>query len=128
MSAFGSNYQKNDLTDDIQHFFSEGGTLNEMFDVLNYVFEYGQNPFDKLKEENQELKKQLEDKNYFINKLQAIKDKLDKWDYENTMAKQEFIKYLKNKSEIVMRDAGYHQKICLEILSKYKEIVGDTNE
>ena len=40
---------------------------------------------------------------------------------------KEFIEYLKNESKEVIRDAGYHQKICLEILDKYKEIIGGDN-
>ena len=41
---------------------------------------------------------------------------------------KEFIKWLENESKEVIRDAGYHQRICLEILSKYKEIIGVKNE
>ena len=52
-----------------------------------------------LRKENQELKKQ----------------------------QKEFIKWLENESKEVIRDAGYHQRICLEILSKYKEIMGGDN-
>ena len=33
-------------------------------------------------------------------------------------------KKLESESKEVIRDAGYHQRICLEILSKYKEIIG----
>lgn len=47
---------------------------------------------EELQSENQQLKKQLEDKEDFINKLQATKDKLDKWNYESTMKQKEFIK------------------------------------
>ena len=53
-----------------------------------------------LRKENQELKKQ----------------------------QKEFIKWLENESKEVIRDAGYHQRICLEILSKYKEIIGGDNK
>ena len=60
MSSFGENYKKNDLLDDIQHYFSEGGTIEEMFDVLRYIFEYGKTPLDDLIQENQKLKKQIE--------------------------------------------------------------------
>ena len=49
-----------------------------------------------LRKENQELKKQ----------------------------QKEFIKWLENESKELIRDAGYHQRICLEILDKYKEIIG----
>ena len=31
----------------------------------------------------------------------------------------------KNESKELIRDAGYHQRICLDILEKYKEIIGD---
>ena len=107
MSSFGENYKKNNLLDDIQHFFSEGGTIEEMFDVLRYIFEYGKTPLDDLIKENQELKKQLEEK-------------------ENQQ--KEFIDWLTNESKELIRDAGYHQRICLDILSKYKEIIGGNNE
>ena len=53
-----------------------------------------------LRKENQELKKQ----------------------------QKEFIKWLENESKEVIRDAGYHQRICLEILDKYKEIMGGDNK
>jgi hypothetical protein len=41
---------------------------------------------------------------------------------------KEFIEWLRNESKELIRDAGYHQRICLEILSKYKEIIGIKNE
>lgn len=92
MSVFGENYQKNDLYDNIQIFFKDGGTIEEMFDVLKVIFEYGETPvdelkqqnqkykevinkaFEKLEKENQELKKQLGDcknrcKNHLNNQL-----------------------------------------------------------
>lgn len=53
-----------------------------------------------LRKENQELKKQ----------------------------QKEFIKWLESESKEVIRDAGYHQRICLEILDKYKEIMGGDNK
>lgn len=37
---------------------------------------------------------------------------------------KEFIEYLEKESKEVIRDAGYHQRICEDILEKYKEIVG----
>lgn len=59
---------------------------------------------DDLQQENQELKKQLEEK-------------------ENQQ--KEFIDWLESESKELIRDAGYHQRICLDILEKYKEIIGD---
>ena len=41
---------------------------------------------------------------------------------------KEFIEWLENESKNLIRDAGYHQRICLEILSKYKEIIGGDNK
>mgnify|MGYP000884718683 CR=1 FL=1 len=76
-------------------------------------------------EKLRQLKKQLEDKEDYINKLQATKDKLDKWDYENTMQQKEFIKYLEdmldNESDIfsVVR--------VKDALQKYKQIIGADN-
>ena len=58
---------------------------------------------DDLQQENQELKKQLEEK-------------------ENQQ--KEFIEWLEKESKELIRDAGYHQRICLDILEKYKEIIG----
>lgn len=60
MSSFGENYKKNDLLDDIQHYFSDGGTIEEMFDVLRYIFEYGKTPFDDLIQKNQKYKEVID--------------------------------------------------------------------
>ena len=63
---------------------------------------------DELKKENQELKKQL---------------------VETLLEQQkEFIEWLEKESKELIRDAGYHQRICLDILEKYKEIIGDKDE
>lgn len=62
---------------------------------------------DDLQQENQELKKQLEEK-------------------ENQQ--KEFIEWLEKESKELIRDAGYHQRICLDILEKYKEIIGGNND
>ena len=99
-----------------------------------------------LLKENQELKKQVEEKEDYINKLQATKDKLDKWDYENTIQQKEFIKYLEDKiysiepkgtsinynceydseEDYVMAMQEQSKLNTLkEILQKYKEIIGD---
>ena len=96
-----------------------------------------------LKEENQELKKQLEDKEDYINKLQATKDKLDKWDYENTMQQKEFINYLEDeknrlakKCSNIYEDSLGHTRLVNkdifdevnDILQKYKSIIGVSDE
>lgn len=93
MSSFGENYKKNDLLDDIQHYFSEGGTIEEMFDVLRYIFEYGKTPLDDLIQENQKLKKQIE---YLT--------------HENTSLSQ------------VINESEEFKKYKEEFLKKYKEL------
>lgn len=76
-------------------------------------------------EKLRQLKKQLEDKEDYINKLQATKDKLDKWDYENTMQQKEFIRYLKEKEkQFDMIGDPINSGACCGILNKYKEIIG----
>lgn len=93
--------------------------------------------------ENQELKNQLEDKDNFINKLQATKGKLNKWDYENTMKQQKFLKYLEdelkriNPSELTVRElvdseldnVGFTQYLTYkEVLQKYKKIMNGSEQ
>lgn len=72
--------------------------------------------------EKEQLKKQLEDKEDYINKLQATKDKLDKWDYENTMQQKEFINFLEDNYKET-QDIWY-----IKILQKYKSIIGVSDE
>lgn len=80
-------------------------------------------------EKLRQLKKQLEDKEDYINKLQATKDKLDKWDYENTMQQKEFIKYLEEKLNFYkINTQGYSMNLVEEILQKYKSIIGVSDE
>ena len=84
-----------------------------------------------LLKENQELKKQLEDKEDFIKKLQATKDRLDKYNYKITMQQQEFIKYLENEIKAckavsdLLFPSNKEMKVYKEILQKHKEIIGD---
>lgn len=85
-----------------------------------------------------ELKKQLEDKEDFIKKLQATKDRLDKYNYKITMQQQEFIKYLEDEKDRlasacsnIYEDGLGHTRLVNEdkfdevndILQKYKEII-----
>ncbi len=96
-----------------------------------------------LLKENQELKNQLEDKDNFINKLQATKGKLNKWDYENTMKQEKFLKYLEdelkriNPSELTVRElvdseldnVGFTQYLTYkEVLQKYKKIMNGSEQ
>lgn len=84
--------------------------------------------------EKEQLKKQLEDKEDYINKLQATKDKLDKWDYENAMQQKEFIKYMNSCIKELEKESPNKLQntinlgiidITKTILQKYKEIIGD---
>lgn len=96
---------------------------------------YGENArcIDLLIKENQKLKKQLEDKEDHINKLQATKDKLDKWDYENTMQQKEFINYLQEELNVEIQRESIgceitNKRYILEkILQKYKSIIGEND-
>lgn len=122
------------ILDLIQDSYKAGLCQSEFDNTMNLI------------EEIQELKKQLEDKCDFINKLQAVKNKLNKWDYENTMKQQKFIKYLedeieqntpnvrwKHYNEDYFNDYDVENPICIEIkptnkvlkevLQKYKKIV-----
>lgn len=112
MSSFGENYKKNDLLDDIQHYFSDGGTIEEMFDVLRYIFEYGKTPFNDLQQENQSLKKQLEEKE---NQQKKFIDYLE--DCINELKKENMNK-LENTLNLGVAD------VTKIILSKYKEVTG----
>ena len=80
--------------------------LCSQFNCINYAIKL-EKYTNKLQRENRELKKQLEEK-------------------ENQQ--KEFIEWLEKESKELIRDAGYHQRICLDILEKYKEIIGDKDE
>lgn len=77
--------------------------------------------------ENQELKEQLElyeNDVYYSSEL----DKKDKEIEKLKNQQKEYIEWLEKESKELIRDAGYHQRICLDILEKYKEIIGGKDE
>ena len=74
------------------------------------IFKY----IEGLEKENQELNKEND----------RLAAKLNK----NKILQNEFRKWLENESKELIRDAGYHQRICLDILEKYKEITGVKDE
>lgn len=82
---------------------------------------YGENArcIDLLIKENQELKKQLEERN--IEYFKGVYDTNNKYDTQQKV----FIKYLKDESKEIYRDGGLRQNIFRQILQKYKEIIGD---
>ena len=74
--------------------------------------------------ENQELKKKLDELQTLYNNM--FKCHCNRVQVETLLSQQkEFINYLESESKELIRDAGYHQRICLEILEKYKEIIGE---
>ena len=74
--------------------------------------------------EKQELKKKLDELQTLYNNM--FKCHCNRVQVETLLSQQkEFINYLESESKELIRDAGYHQRICLEILEKYKEIIGE---
>ena len=77
--------------------------------------------------EKQELKKKLDELQTLYNNM--FKCHCNRVQVETLLSQQkEFINYLESESKELIRDAGYHQRICLEILEKYKEIIGVRDE
>lgn len=88
------------------------------------------NKYEEFKQKYEELKDNPMYQN-FCSILDTKSQMLERMSKENQELKQqqkEFIEWLRNESKELIRDAGYHQRICLEILSKYKEIIGIKNE
>lgn len=59
------------------------------------------------------------------------KDKLDKWDYENTMQQKEFINYLEDlikKHEAAVETSKLLIDFYKGILQKYKSIIGENKD
>ena len=77
------------------------------------------NDIKRLTEENKQLKGSLQTHEILL------KENVE----ENQNLKQkEFIEWLTKESKEIIRDAGYHQRICEDILEKYKEIIGVKDE
>ena len=103
--------------------FEDYCTLRETFDPFEMFYE------------NQELKKQLEEKNnsqIFID-TQDMEERYAEGLYQDYLEEEnkkyknqqkEFIKYLEDESKEIYRDGVLRQNIYKEILSKYKEIIG----
>lgn len=88
------------------------------------------NKYEEFKQKYEELNETTMYQN-FCSILDTKSQMLERMSKENQELKQqqkEFIEWLRNESKELIRDAGYHQRICLEILSKYKEIIGIKNE
>lgn len=85
---------------------------------------YGENAkcIDLLIKENQKLKKQVEERN-----IEYFKGAYDTHDKYYTQQK-EFIEYLEHESKEIYRDGGLRQNIFKQVLQKYKEIIGVSDE
>ena len=94
--------------------------MNELEDILNYLETTSLEPHNDYTSEFSYKEQKVLFK--YIQKLQKENQELKN-------QQKEFIEWLENESKELIRDAGYHQRICLEILDKYKEIIGgDNNE
>ena len=104
--------------------FEDYCTLRKRFDPFEMFYE------------NQELKKQLEEKNkpqIFI-ETQDMEERYAEGLYQDYLEEEnkkyknqqkEFIKWLEDESKEIYRDGGLRQNIYKEVLKKYKEIIGD---
>ena len=108
--------------DMLQHVVDTNGVPSEVYDYLECTHRN-----TELLEENQELKEQLDELQTLYNNM--FKCQCNRVQVETLLSQQkEFINYLESESKELIRDAGYHQRICLEILEKYKEIIGGKHE
>lgn len=99
--------------------------------ITQEEFDDVQSAIKELLKENQVLKKQLE--NWYCNRTDCSARIKDSKQYDSLVQKiekqqKEFIEWLEKESKELIRDAGYHQRICLDILEKYKEVIGDKDE
>lgn len=134
----GQPYCKGYRCLDLDGLLKENQELKQKY--LNAVADYETTMAEKI-----ELEKQLEDKEDYINKLQAIKDKLNKWDKENAMQQKEFIKYLEDEIKLhendiqnfskdykvyflLINDLRVSKAKIEEILQKCKKIMGVSDE
>ena len=118
--------------------------MNELEDILNYLETTSLEPHDdytsefsykkqkilwsyikELQQENQELKKQLDELQTLYNNM--FKCHCNRVQVETLLEQQkEFIEYLKNKEkEFDMMGDAINSGACLGILREYKEIIGD---
>ena len=98
--------------------------IEEIYSLNRKLNEFEQNYIQAL-EENQELKKRLEE----CSKVNIADHKYASKCEDKVIVleaqQKEFIDWLENESKELIRDAGYHQRICIEIMEKYKEIIGE---
>ena len=84
---------------------------------------------EQLQQENQSLKKQLEEINKVIEKCGFVNIEQVMLNYCGLLTQQkEFIKWLEDESKEIYRDGGLRQNIFRQILQKYKSIIGVLDE
>ena len=84
---------------------------------------------EQLQQENQSLKKQLEEINKVIEKCGFVNIEQVMLNYCGLLTQQkEFIKWLEDESKEIYRDGGLRQNIFRQILQRYKSIIGDIND
>ena len=84
---------------------------------------------EQLQQENQSLKKQLEEINKMIEKCGFVNIEQVMLNYCGLLTQQkEFIKWLEDESKEIYRDGGLRQNIFRQILQRYKSIIGDIND
>ena len=97
--------------------------IDEEF-LIEYVVKRDK-AYNKLIDEVNRLKIEVSSKEEYISVyLKGCTDTKGKY----LSQQKEFIEWLENESKELIRDAGYYHKICLEILDKYKEIIGGDNK
>ena len=100
---------------------------NPMYKNFCSILDTKSQVLERTAKENQELKKKLDELQTLYNNM--FKCHCNRVQVETLLSQQkEFINYLESESKELIRDAGYHQRICLEILEKYKEIIGVKDE
>lgn len=128
-------------------------TQEQAFEFLKYIknlqqenkelkkqLEVGEEQYNDLVEEKEELQEQLSIKTL---QLEEYKNQVDKGLYSTCLPyrtgydkaveemenqQKEFIKYLEDESKEIYRDGGLRQNTYKEILQKYKSIIGGKDE
>lgn len=94
---------------------------NPMYKNFCSILDTKNQVLERIAKENQELKKKLEQCSAVADTNSELADSIDE---HYKKQQKEFIEWLKNESAELIRDSGYHRRICLDILEKYKEIIG----
>ena len=130
------DYWLKSFSNNNQSFMSKDGKKITLFKVfqelkeLQYLLKIQNDYINELEQENQELKKQLEEANEKILLLQVSEPMLE---YKKALEKnqqKEFIEWLTNETNINPYDISdyVYENIINTILSKYNEIIGGKDD